>query len=153
MMLIRVGAWLAVLTIVVLSVVPGNLRPHLLGNDYFEHLAAYFVAGSLFAIGFPRPMQQLASWTLLATCAGVLELVQRSIPDRTASIGEFAIGVFGAGLGIMAILVIRQVLGGRSALLPFKLNSAGADNRSVEANGGISAGRSFSWTGEGPGDH
>ena len=124
MMLIRVGAWLAVLTIVVLSVVPGNLRPHVFGNDYFEHLAAYFITGSLLAIGFPRPMQHLVSWTLLATCAGVLEFIQRSIPDRTASIGEFATGVFGAGLGIMAIFVIRRVLGRRSALLPFKLNSA-----------------------------
>jgi hypothetical protein len=121
MMLIRVGAWLAVLTIMVLSVVPGNLRPHVLGNDYFEHLAAYFIAGSLLAIGFPRPMQQLASWTLLATCAGVLELVQRSIPDRTASIGEFAIGVFGAGLGIMAIFVIRRVLGRGSSIVAVRI--------------------------------
>jgi len=121
MMLIRVGAWLAVLTIMVLSVVPGNLRPHVLGNDYFEHLAAYFIAGSLLAIGFPRPMQQLASWTLLATCSGVLELVQRSIPDRTASIGEFAIGVFGAGLGIMAIFVIRRVLGRGSSIVAVRI--------------------------------
>src|SRR5215469_4454289 len=111
MMFIRVAAWLAVLTIIVLSVVPGNLRPHVLGNDYFEHLAAYFIAGGLLAVGFPCPMQQLASWSLLATCAGVLELLQRSIPDRTASIGEFATGVFGAGLGIMAIFVIRRGLG------------------------------------------
>jgi hypothetical protein len=118
MMFIRVAAWLAVLTIIVLSVVPGNLRPHVLCNDYFEHLAAYFIAGGLLAVGFPSPMQQLASWSLLATCAGVLELLQRSIPDRTASIGEFVTGVFGAGLGIMAIFVIRQALGRTSALSP-----------------------------------
>jgi hypothetical protein len=137
MLLIRAGAWLAVLTIIVLSVVPGNLRPHVLGNDYFEHLAAYVIASSLLALGFPRPMQQLASWTLLATCAGVLELAQRSIPGRTASIGEFATGVFGAGLGIVAIFVIRLALGRTSA----PLSNAGADNRR------------FSWTGDGRGHH
>jgi hypothetical protein len=43
-MLTRMGAGLAALAIIVLSVVPGNMRPHLLGNDHYEHFAAYFIA-------------------------------------------------------------------------------------------------------------
>src|SRR6266513_3941954 len=72
-MLTRTSAGLAALTIIVLSVVPGNLRPHLLGNDYCEHFAAYLIMGSLLAVGYLRPMQLLSSGVLLAICAGSLE--------------------------------------------------------------------------------
>ena len=47
-MLARMAAWPAVVVIVVLSVVPGSVRPHVLGNDRAEHFIAYLVAGSLF---------------------------------------------------------------------------------------------------------
>jgi hypothetical protein len=45
-MLTRLGAWSAVLTIIVLSVVPGYMRPDVLGNDLCEHFVAYFITGS-----------------------------------------------------------------------------------------------------------
>jgi VanZ family protein len=107
-MLARMGAGLAVLAVIVLSVVPGNMRPHLLGNDYYEHFAAYFITGSLLAIGYLRPMQLLSSGVLLAMCAGSLEFAQLWIPGRTASIGEFATGTIGAWIGVLVIVVIRR---------------------------------------------
>ena len=85
----RTGAWLTAFTIIVLSAVPGKMRPHVLGNDYFEHFLAYFATGSLLAIGYQRPMQLLSSGVLLATCAGLLECIQLWIPGRTASVGGF----------------------------------------------------------------
>lgn len=107
-MLTRLGAWLAVLTIIVLSVVPGNMRPHALGNDYYEHFAAYFITGCLFAIGYLRPMQLLSSGVLLPICAGSLEFVQLWIPGRTASAGDFAISTIGAWIGLLLIVVVRR---------------------------------------------
>ncbi len=107
-MLTRLGAWLAVLTIIVLSVVPGNMRPHALGNDYYEHFAAYFITGCLLAIGYLRPMQLLSSGVLLPICAGSLEFVQLWIPGRTASAGDFAISTIGAWIGLLVTVVVRR---------------------------------------------
>jgi VanZ family protein len=115
--LIRAHAWLAVLIIVVLSVVPGTMRPHIMGNDYREHFAAYIITGSLLAIGYPRPTQLLASGVALALCAGGLELVQVWIPGRTASASEFAIGTLSACLGLVAIFVIKRARKMRLPLL------------------------------------
>lgn len=107
-MLARVAAWLALLTIIVLSVVPGNMRPHILGNDGAEHFAAYLIAGGLFAIGYQRRVQVLSSGVLLAICAGSLEFVQLWIPGRTASADGFEVSTIGAGIGLLAIVGVRQ---------------------------------------------
>jgi hypothetical protein len=106
--LTRMAAWLAVLAIIVLSVVPGSMRPHIFGNDSAEHLAAYFIAGALFASGYPRPIQLLFSGVLLAICAGSLEFVQLWVPARTASTGEFAVSAIGVSVGLLIIASIRR---------------------------------------------
>jgi VanZ family protein len=112
----RLGG-LAVLTLIVLSVLPGNMRPHVLGNDYYEHFAAYFITGSLWAMGYLRPTQLLLSGVLLAMCAGSLEFVQLWIPGRTASAGEFATGTIGAWIGFLVIIVVRRAHDGVCCLL------------------------------------
>jgi len=108
-MLSRMGAGLTVLTIIVLSVMPGKMRPHILGNDYYEHFVAYFVAGSLLAMGYlRRPIQLLSSGILLAICAGSLELVQLWIPGRTSNVGGFASATVGAWIGLLVTVVVRR---------------------------------------------
>jgi len=107
-MLTRMGAGLATLTIIVLSVVPGNMRPHVLGNDLYEHFVAYFIAGILLAVGCLRPMQWLSSGVLLAVCGGSLELVQLWIPGRTASAADFATSTIGAWIGLLVVVAIRR---------------------------------------------
>lgn len=67
--LIRIAAWLALLAIVVLSVVPGPMRPHVLKSDHLEHFIAYFMTACLLAIGYPRPLGRLASGIMLTLCA------------------------------------------------------------------------------------
>ena len=106
--LARMGAGLTALTILVLSVVPGTLRPHLLGNDYCEHFIAYFVTGCLFAIGYPRPIQLLSSGVLLAVCAGLLEFVQLRIPGRTANVGGFVTAAVGAWIALVIVVLVRR---------------------------------------------
>lgn len=104
--LTRIGAWLAVATIIVLSVVPSHMRPVVLGNDYAEHFTAYLIAGGLFAIG--SQLSALSSGALLAISAGSLELVQLWIPGRFASAGDFAAGAIGAWIGLVVIVVVRR---------------------------------------------
>jgi VanZ family protein len=109
----RIAAWLAVLTIIVLSVVPGTARPHVLGNDPAEHFVAYFFAGSLFAIGYQlaigyqRSQRLLSSGILLATCAGLLEFFQLWIPGRSASISDFEVSTIAAWIGLLTVVLIR----------------------------------------------
>jgi VanZ family protein len=102
----RMGTGLTALTIVVLSIMP--MRPHLLGNDYYEHLIAYFVTGSLFAIGYPRPVQLLSGVVLFVVSAGSLELAQWWIPHRTASVGGFVTATIGAWIGIVITVLVRR---------------------------------------------
>lgn len=111
-MLARIVAWLAVAAIIVLSVVPGSVRPHVLGNDRFEHFVAYLVVGSLFAIGYVRPLQLLSSGVTLTICAGALELVQLLIPGRLASPRDFIVSATGALIGFLAGATIRRASGG-----------------------------------------
>ena len=103
----RIAAWLAVLAIVVLSVVPGTMRPHVLGNDSAEHFVAYFIAGSLFAIGYQSSQRLLSSGILLATCAGLLEFVQLWIPGRSAAISDFEVSTIAAWIGLLAVVLVR----------------------------------------------
>jgi VanZ family protein len=121
----RIAAWLAVLTIIVLSVVPGTVRPHVLGNDSAEHFVAYFLAGSLFAvgyqlaIGYQRSQRLLSSGILLATCAGLLEFVQLWIPGRSASISDFEVSTIAAWIGLLAVVLIR-LTGKRMFVMSYK---------------------------------
>jgi len=80
-----------------------------MANNYYEHFTAYFLTGGLMAIGYSRALRQLVSSILLAACGGVLELVQLSIPGRTASVGDFGMDTLGAWLGIVIVFAIRRV--------------------------------------------
>jgi len=106
-MLARTAAWLAVLTIIVLSVVPGKMRPHVLGNDVAEHFLAYFTTASLFATGYQGSSHLLSSGVLLAASAGLLELVQLWVPGRNADVREFAASMLAAWLGLVVVGAVR----------------------------------------------
>jgi len=108
MMLARIAGGFAVLTIIVLSVVPGNMRPHVLGNDYLEHFVAYFITGCFLSIGYLRPLQLLAIGILLAICAASLEFVQLWIPGRDANAADFVVSAIGAWIGLLVIVVVRR---------------------------------------------
>ncbi len=110
-MVTRIGAWPALAAIIVLSVVPGTMRPHVLGNDRAEHFFAYLIAGSLFASGYLRPLQLLSIGLLLTLCAGALELVQLSIPGRLASPHDFTASTIGIWIGFLIVFAIRRMRG------------------------------------------
>jgi VanZ family protein len=110
-MLARMAAWPAVVAIIVLSVVPGSVRPHVLGNDRVEHFIAYLVAGGLFAIGYVRPVQLLSNSVMLTVCAGALECVQLLIPGRHPNPRDFIVSTIGAWIGFLAVVAIGQARG------------------------------------------
>lgn len=107
-LLARVGAGLVALSIVILSLVPGSMRPHILRNDHLEHFVAYLAVASLWAVGNRRSGRLLASGLLLAACAGLLEVAQLWIPGRTASIVDFASSAIGGSVGLLLAIGARR---------------------------------------------
>lgn len=93
------------LAIIILSTVPGDLRPHVLANGRYEHFAAYFIAGALFGIGYPLPKHRRTAALMLALCSGMLEVVQLWIPDRTANVDDFVASTFGAWAALILISI------------------------------------------------
>jgi VanZ family protein len=108
-MLIRIATWFALLMIILLSAVPGNLHPHLMANKHIERFTAYFVTGCLFASAYPHPRQLFLSGALLGACAAVLELLQLEIPGRTSSIVDFVVSTCGAYFGRLLAFVAKQL--------------------------------------------
>jgi VanZ family protein len=109
---IRVVGWLVVLAIVVLSVVPGTLRPDVLGEKHIEHLAAYLGTSILLGAGYPRRFQLILIGVLLAAGSGTLEIVQFWIPGRSSSTVDFAASSLGAWVGVATISLFGPTLMG-----------------------------------------
>jgi hypothetical protein len=63
--LFRAAALLCVLGIMVLSLVPVALRPHVMADKYHEHFAAYLLCACCIALGYPRLRQVMASALIL----------------------------------------------------------------------------------------
>jgi VanZ family protein len=102
--LMRVFAWLSVVAIVALSIVPGSYRPHVLPLPKLEHLAAYFIAGSVVAVGFLEYRQCIVSGLCLTFLAGALEVGQLWIPGRESKLTDWVVSSLGAWSGITAVL-------------------------------------------------
>ena len=48
--ILRQGGWAAIILVVVLSLVPSHLRPHILAIGQLEHLIAYGLVAILLAV-------------------------------------------------------------------------------------------------------
>jgi len=97
--LLRMAGWLAVVTVVVLSLLPGSVRPHVLSNNYEEHFVAYLATGCLLGAGYPGLRPRLLLAIALTIAAGSLELAQFFVAGRTASVADLAASAAGAWLG------------------------------------------------------
>jgi VanZ family protein len=97
---IRSIAWMAILAIVMLSVVPGDMRPQVMSDKHFEHLAAYVITGILFALAYSQVRSIIFFGVLLTICAAMLEIAQLAIIGRTSSLSDFVAGSVGAWIGL-----------------------------------------------------
>lgn len=98
--LLRAGAVCTWLTLAVLSLVPGQDRPHTGLSGDVEHAAAYFGAALItrLALGGVR-----SRWQVLAFsgASAAFELAQAFIPGRYAGIDNWAASSAGAVAGIL----------------------------------------------------
>lgn len=112
----RLTAAALVAVIVVLSVVPGNERPHTSYPGQFEHFIAY--GGATFLIGLVASRAPtLAVPVGFSVLAAGLEWIQRFIPGRTSQlidwIASSAGAAFGAVMAMAALWALRAALRSR----------------------------------------
>lgn len=93
----RLSAWLLVVVVVVLSLVPTGVPTGFEGGDKLQHLLAYMVLGYWFAVLYPR--QQRLSLLGLILLGAVLEGVQGLVPARMASPFDLLADALGVMLG------------------------------------------------------
>ncbi len=93
----RLVAVLGVVAIVVLSLLPGGLRPHTGWAKTLEHAVAYLAVATVLGAAYGEKRVQPALW--LAVLAAVLELLQFGVPGRTPALADFFASATGAFLG------------------------------------------------------
>jgi hypothetical protein len=102
----RATAWIVLAAIVLLTMVPSNLRPITPAPHSVEHAAVFLLGGLAFAFGYRR-RELLLSIAALPLCAG-LEIAQLFIPGRHARISDFAVDLIAALMGIVAGSIIAR---------------------------------------------
>ena len=102
----RTVAWLAILAVVLLSIVPAAERPVTGLGHTFEHFVAFGIVALLFAFVYRLRFWQLLLLALLF-CGGI-ELLQIPMPARHARISDFIIDVFGSWMAICVAVIARN---------------------------------------------
>jgi VanZ family protein len=102
----RVAAWLGLVTIVVLTLVPPTLRPVSAAPSVLEHFVAFLLVGGAFAWGYPRYRLSLIAASIV--CIAVLELLQLFVPGRHARVSDFVVNAIGACIGIALVRLVPR---------------------------------------------
>jgi hypothetical protein len=112
--LCRIAGWIGTIVIFILSVVPGDARPHSgVAPGQFEHLFAYMLTAGALALGYSGKASRLLVCALLVGLAAALEVAQIWIPGRNAEVIGFSGSALGAALGCAAAAVLDLTVGGR----------------------------------------
>ena len=107
--LARILAWIGLLLIVVLSVVPAAERPVTEFKSEFEHFAAFALVGGAFALGYDLSWGRLMLLALFF-CGGI-ELLQVPLPTRHARASDFVINFVAACFAIGLVHVGKKHVG------------------------------------------
>jgi VanZ family protein len=99
-----------VVVIIVLSVLPANERPHTGFPGQMEHAAAYFGTAIFLAFGYPTARGRIATIALLVGLAAALEMIQLLIPGRNSQFIDWYASSFGAGFGVLAVILMERLL-------------------------------------------
>jgi VanZ family protein len=94
----------------VLSVVPGEDRPHVFGASQFEHMAAYIIAAAALALVYAPEFKPVRIVLFLGAYGAALEFCQIWIPGRNAALVDVASDVVGAVIGVAVAMMIARVM-------------------------------------------
>jgi VanZ family protein len=99
-----------VVVLIVLSVLPADERPHTGFPGQMEHAAAYFGTAIFLAFGYPTARGRIATIALLVGLAAALEMIQLLIPGRNSQVIDWYASSFGAGFGVLAVILVERLL-------------------------------------------
>jgi hypothetical protein len=102
---VRMSAWLLTLAIVILSLVPPELRPRLGGLHALEHFVIFSATGLAFGLGYRQRYSTAIGFVLFA---GAIELAQLFVPGRHARLSDFTVDALAARIGLAASQVWRR---------------------------------------------
>lgn len=95
---IRIAAWLVLAFLVFATLSPIGWRPQSALPVNFERAAAFFVAGGLFGLAYPRQIVWIAAVMAVAIIA--LEWAQFLQPGRHGRELDAVVKLVGAGIGL-----------------------------------------------------
>lgn len=106
--LFRIAAWLLLLTIVVLSVVPPGDRPVTPAPHDMEHASIFMLTGLSFGLGYIT--RRLVQTIALVLFSALIEVIQLAIPGRHARLSDFVVDAISVciGVGLAVLLTLRQ---------------------------------------------
>jgi VanZ family protein len=113
----HVFSWAVLIILAILSLVPGNERPHIFVSGQLEHVVAYALAAVVISIGINRPLHLLAIGFLLPAYAGALEFAQLWVPGRDPKLIDVAAGALGSSLAIASVYVIKKLWAPKQKLI------------------------------------
>jgi hypothetical protein len=105
--LIRFVAWSLVGTIIVVSLVPAQLRPETGLPHMPEHFAAFALTG--FAFGLSYNIKTATLLLRLVFFAGAVEIAQIFIPGRHARLSDFLVDAIAIAGGSIAGSLTKQL--------------------------------------------
>ena len=100
--------------IVVLSLLPAQIRPHTGFGGEYEHWIAYALVGGAFAAGYLATRARIFAGLALTASSAILELLQNFIPGRTPELAGFLVSSLGAWFGIFLVAVTTFFLCNRT---------------------------------------
>lgn len=105
----RVAGLVSIAALVVLSFVPGTLRPHVFASGNSEHFAAYAATAFLLGLGgAPRTTAVFVSF--LSAGAAFAELLQNWIPGRSPGFDNFVSSSMGALTGAVVAIGVTMIV-------------------------------------------
>jgi VanZ family protein len=108
--LFRVAGWLGVALIAILSLIPGEARPHAISSSQLEHVLAYALTAAMLTFGYFSRRHVVRTAILLPIYAALLEVLQVWVPGRMSRLPDVAAGALGTWLGVGVILLLHWII-------------------------------------------
>jgi len=107
--MLRPAAWICVVLLAVLSLVPGHAQIRTGAPGIVEHIVAYAATAAVFTLGYPAASRTRIILALVCY-AGLLEFAQSLVPDRSATVWDFGGSSLGVVLGCLIGAIVAHAL-------------------------------------------